>query len=74
MPDNLVLGESLLPGSHMDTFLLGAHMVERDLFFPFFFLAVMAGMWDLSSPTRDRTWAPCGGSKDHQGFPRDLFL
>lgn len=37
MPDNLVPGESLFPGLHMDTFLLGPHMVERDLFFSFSF-------------------------------------
>ena len=24
--------------------------------FLFFFLAVLHGLWDLSSPTKDRTW------------------
>ena len=28
----------------------------------FFFLTIPRGMWDLSSPTRDRTSAPCSGS------------
>ncbi|XP_054942431.1 small ubiquitin-related modifier 3 isoform X1 [Physeter macrocephalus] len=28
----------------------------------FFFLAVLCGMWGLSSPTRDRTCDPCSGS------------
>ena len=27
-----------------------------------FFLATLHGMWDLSSLTRDRTWAPCSRS------------
>ena len=27
-----------------------------------FFLATPHGMWDLSSPTRDGTRAPCSGS------------
>ena len=27
-----------------------------------FFKATLLGMWDLSSLTRDRTRAPCGGS------------
>ena len=31
------------------------------LFF-FFFLAVLRSLQDLSSPTRDRTHAPCSGS------------
>ena len=26
------------------------------------FLAVICSMWDLSSPARDRTRAPCSGS------------
>ena len=36
---------------------------NRILFF-FFFLAMPHGMWDLSSPTRDRTHAPCIGSAE----------
>ena len=28
----------------------------------FFFLALLCSMWDLSSPTRDQTCAPCSGS------------
>ena len=32
----------------------------------FFFLAVPRSMWDLSSPTRDRTRAPCSGSAESQ--------
>ena len=28
------------------------------------FLAMPCGMWDLSPPTRDWTWAPCSGSSD----------
>ena len=31
-------------------------------FFLFFLLAMPRGVWDLSSPTRDRTHAPCSGS------------
>ena len=39
-----------------------------------FFLAMLHGMQDLSSPTRDQTHAPCIGSTesqplDHQGSP-----
>ena len=30
--------------------------------FSFYFLSALRGMWDLSSPTRDRTHAPCSGS------------
>ena len=30
----------------------------------FFFLAVLRGTQDLSSPTRDRTRAPCNGSTE----------
>ena len=30
----------------------------------FVFLAVLHSMWDLSSPTRDRTHAPCIGSSE----------
>ena len=30
----------------------------------FFFLAMLFSMWDLSSPTRDRTQAPCIGSSE----------
>ena len=37
-------------------------------------LGLSCSMWDLSSPTRDRTWAPCIGSTefyplDHHGSP-----
>ena len=32
------------------------------LFCSFFFLATLCGMQDPSSPTRDRTHAPCRGS------------
>ena len=43
------------------------------------FLAVPCSMHDLSSPTRDRTRAPCGGSMessplDHQGSPWNTVL
>ena len=40
---------------------------------------MLRGIWNLSSPTQDRTQAPCIGSTeseplDHQGGPReDLF-
>ena len=53
-------------------------------YFFFFFwyvcvLAVPCSMQDLSSPTRDRTWASCGGSVessplDHQGSPWNTVL
>ena len=47
-------------------------------FFFFFFLAVPHGMWDLSSPTSDRTYIPCIGSAesqplDFQGSPFSWF-
>ena len=29
-----------------------------------FFLAMLCSMWDLSSPTRDQTHAPCIGSME----------
>jgi len=29
-----------------------------------FFLAMLHGFWDLSSLTKDQTWAPCGGSME----------
>ena len=28
----------------------------------FFFLTVLLSLWDLSSPTRDRSYSPCTGS------------
>ena len=42
--------------------------------FCFYFLAAPCSIWDLSSPTRDRTLTPCTGSAesqplDHQGSP-----
>ena len=45
----------------------------------FFFLAMPHGMWDLSSPTRDRTCAPCSGSMksqplDGQGSPTSVHF
>ena len=75
MPANLVSGESLLLGLHMDTFLLCPYMMGRDLFF----FSKMARMWDLSSPTRDRTQALTMKvlSPHHwiaKEFQRDLFL
>ena len=43
------------------------------------FLAAPCSMWDLSSPTRDRTRVPCSGSAesqplDHQGSPMSWSL
>ena len=40
--------------------------VNELFFFSLFkkFLAVLRGMWDLSSPTRDGTHAPCSGSAE----------
>ena len=45
-----------------------------DVFFGLFFLAVTCGTWDLGSPSKGRTCAPCSGSAesqplDHQGNP-----
>ena len=40
------------------------HWTMREVFFLFFFLISLTtwhSMWDLSSPTRDRTCAPCSG-------------
>ena len=38
-----------------------------------FFLAVLSGLWDFSSPTRDPTWVlgieSVEGPLDHQGIP-----
>ena len=36
----------------------------------FFFLAILRIIWDLSSPTRDRTHAPCSGSPEFQPLDR----
>ena len=46
--------------------------------FIYLFLAMLHGMPDLSSPTRDRTCVPCIGSAesyqlDHQGSPQDFI-
>lgn len=38
--------------------------VLTSLLFFFFFLAALCGMQDLTSPTRDQTWAPCSGSTE----------
>ena len=43
------------------------------------FFAVLCGMWDLSSLTRDWTWALCLGRAeswplDHQGSPSSIYL
>ena len=45
---------------------------KQPFFFPTLYLAMC--MWDLRSPTRDRTWAPCSGSVgssplDHRAGP-----
>ena len=45
----------------------------------FYFLAMLLSMWDLSSPARDRTQAPCRGSSesyplDHQRSPYLIIL
>ena len=32
--------------------------------FFFYFLAAPCSMWDLNSPTRDRTHIPCSGSTE----------
>ena len=47
---------------------------ERVFYYCLFFLATLCGVWDLSSPTRGQTYAPCSGSLesqplDHQGSP-----
>ena len=34
------------------------------LFLIFYFFGHAHGMWDLGSPTRDRTHAPCSGSAE----------
>ena len=34
------------------------------LFFYYYFLAVLRSMWDLTSPTRDRTHSPCIGNAE----------
>ena len=39
----------------------GGRLIQRA---SFFFSVVPRGMWDLSSPTRDRTHTPCVGSAE----------
>ena len=34
------------------------------ILFIYLFLASPGGLWGLSSPTKDRTWAPCSGSTE----------
>ena len=34
------------------------------LYLFFFFFATPQGMWDLNSPTRDQTHAPCSGNTE----------
>ena len=70
--------------------ILGRTLSSSHVFVCFFFLTIrhwilfyfiwpcQHSMWDLSSPTRDRTRAPCSGSAeswplDHQGSPHVLF-
>ena len=38
--------------------------IQIEILFFFNLLAVLCSMWDLSSPTRDRTCAPCIGSAE----------
>ena len=38
----------------------------------FFFFAALHSTWDLSSPTRDQTHAPCTGSTDFQQTAREV--
>ena len=50
--------------------------VFKTLFFSFL---IFGHMWDLSSPTRDQTHAPCSGTMeskplDSQGSPNPLIL
>ena len=90
-PDSLIVsvnptaaGDLLLPSPQSPSQppnLLGAEW--NTVFFFFFWyvcvLAVPCSMQDLSSPTRDRTWASCGGSVessplDHQGSPWNTVL
>ena len=45
----------------------------------FFFFCLLCRMQDVSSLTRDQTWAPCIGSAgssplDYQGRPNKLFF
>ena len=41
----------------------GGYLTHFILFY-FIFLAMLRGLQDLSSPTRDRTCAPCSGSSE----------
>ena len=50
--------------SHSSTHLFHSQCILGTFFF--FFLAMLCGMWDLSSPTRDRTLVPCNGSMESQ--------
>ena len=34
------------------------------IYYYYYYLAALHGMWDLSSPTRDQTQAPCIGSAE----------
>ena len=51
-----VPGPRQVPWSHSRTYLI--------FIFLFLFLAIPSGLWDLSSPTRDGTRAPCSGSAE----------
>ena len=45
-------------------------LINKMFLFPMiFFLALPRGMWDLSSPTRDETRAPCSGSAESTTGP-----
>ena len=56
-----------------------SHLGFCGVYYFYFFLAMPHGMWNLSSPTRDWTHVPCGGSTesqllDHQGSPWILVI
>ena len=59
---------------------ISPHTFHEDvIFFLFFFLVLLWGMWDLSSPTGDETHALCNGSVKfeplgHQGSPGHPFF
>ena len=62
---NCILNDSVLEVYTGDVYnILTALLFKKLLFIIIIILAVVHGMQDLSSPTRDRTRAPCFGSME----------
>ena len=77
----IVFDLGMLNNLQMNLLHLSVPPVKLSHFFLFFFnLAASCGLWDLSSPTRDRTWVPAvqAPSPNHsqgiQGIPKDQVI